>query len=252
MELTTAQQIALAKWAKIRPKLAQVKKSDSQEEIENKQKTNKSFLDQSEKDNGLSDLTTLEIVNKMASDAFEVRKYTQAEALYKRLFVSTQETYTPCSEKVAVVLKVVANVAVRRGQLLEATETLRRVREIRLNLGLKPGDTPIVELTKQIIHLCVSKRLYDDALIEVDGIISASQDKLGPMHDETLRWKEIKANMWRQKDRHASEVAASITKDVARSRKAKRLLKAYIKRRSNDRRLRNFDNLALELELNGY
>ena len=241
MDLTDVQQRAIAKWAKIDPKLAQVKSSDSEEEIENKEKANKTILNQSEKENGLSDLITLEIVNKMASDALEVRKYKKAEALYKRLFVSTQEIYTPCSEKVAVVLKVVANVAVRRGRLLEATETLRRVKEIRLNLGLKQGDTNIVEVTEQIIDLCVSTGLYDDALIEVDEIISRLQDTLGPMHDETLRYKEIKANIWHQKgkkDQRGSEVATSITEEVARSRKAKRLLKAFIERRSNDRKFR--------------
>ena len=81
MELTKTQQSAIAEWAKLEPKLAQVKNSDSEEEIENKEKTNKFVLNQSEKDKGLSDLTTLEIVNKMASDAFEVRKYKKAEAL---------------------------------------------------------------------------------------------------------------------------------------------------------------------------
>ena len=153
----------------------------------------------------------------------------------------------------AVVLKDVAKVAVCRGRLLEATETLRRVREIRLNLGLKQDDTIVVDVTEQIVNLCVSKGLYDDALIEVDEIISPLQVKLGPMHDEILRYKEIKASIWHQKgkeDRRASEVATSINEDVARSRKAKRLLKAYIERRSKDRRFSKSEILSSQLELN--
>ena len=198
--------------------------TDSNEEIDEKQKINKGVLDQSEKDNGLSDLTTLTIVSKMASDALEVRRYQTAEALYKRLFVSIQETYTPCNEEVAAVLRDVARVAVHRGQLVEATKTFRRVREIRLKLGLEEDDLRISEITEQVISLCVSRGLYDDALQEVDKIVGPLERKLGTADSKVLQFREIEAKIWREKgrkDRRAFVIAESKTREVAREQKAK-------------------------------
>lgn len=236
MDLTNAQQKAILGCAKLESNLVRVKSSDSKEDIDRKQEINKGFLNQSEKDNGLSDLTTLTIVDKMACDALEARKYKMAEALYKRLFVSIQETYTPCNEKVAAVLRDVAEVAVYRGQWIEATKTLRRVRDIQLNLGVVQDDSRILKISEQIINLYVARGLYDDALLEVGKIIGHLERKLGTADDETLQFREIEAKIWREKgrkDKRALVIAESMTGEVARNQKQKnRPAKTYHAARS--------------------
>jgi tetratricopeptide (TPR) repeat protein len=167
-DLLEAQQDAKDESAKAKQNLARGEPSNSKKAIETKQKAMKDSLNKSEQYNGLSDSATLAVVQKIAGYAFEAREYEKAEALYKRLFVSTQ-TEAPCSEKAATVLKDMAAVAVHQGRLVEATKDLRRVRDIQRRLGL---DLEVLKVTRQIARLYESRDLYGDALQEYNEIIS--------------------------------------------------------------------------------
>ena len=227
MDLSKAEQKAKDNYAKLKPKPVRVNSSDSKKEINSKEWTNKLSLNASEKVYGLTDLTTLTVVREMASNAFQARDYEKAEELYKRLFVSTQESYTPCSVEAGAVLKDVAKVAVCQGETIEATETLRRVREIKLNLGLKEDDPEILKVTEQIGTLYEKRGLHDDALLEYDKITAHLQNVLGIMDEEMLRVRELEANVWRQKgkkSRSALKIANSKSEELSRNRKAKELL----------------------------
>ena len=180
---------------------ARVNSTDSEEEIAKKQEKIRSLLDQSEKKYGLSDLMTLTIIRNMASDALEVQQYRTAETLYKRLFVLIQEINTPCNEEVATVLGDIARIAVHRGQLIEATKTFRRVRDIQLNLGFREEDSSTLKITEQVIKLCASRGLYEDALQEVDKIVGHLEAKSGTENDKTLQFREIGEKLRREKDR---------------------------------------------------
>ena len=201
MALSDAQKKAELKQIGLASIIAPVTSTDSEEEITKKQELIRSLLDRSEKEHGLSALKTLKIVRNMASDALEVQKYRTAEALYKRLFVSIQETHTPCNGKVAAVLRDVARVAVHRGQLIEATKTFRRVRDIQLSLGLKKEDPSTLEITEQVINLCASRGLYGEALQEVDKIVGHLEAKLGTKTEKTLQFRQIGDKIRREKDR---------------------------------------------------
>ena len=226
VDLSKAEKEAKDNCAKLKPKPVRVNSSDSQKEISDKLEINKVSLNACEKVYGLADLTTLTIVRQMANDAFQARDYQKAEALYKRLFVSTQETCTPCSVEAGAVLKDVAEVAIRQGRLVEATKTLRRVREIELDIGLTEADPEILKLTEQIGNLYESRRLHDEALLEYGKIIAQLQNMSAIMDDEMLRVKELEANVWRQKgkkNRPALKIADSKSEELSQYRKAKEL-----------------------------
>lgn len=163
----------------------------------------------------------------MASDAFQARDYERAKALYKRLFVSMQEICTPCSKDAGAILKDIAEVAVRQGQRVKATETLLRVREIELSLGLKEDDPEILKVTEQIGGLYESRNLHDDALLEYGKIMTQLENISGTMGVEMLRVRELEANVWRQrgkKDRSALMIAESKRKALTQDREAKDVL----------------------------
>jgi len=197
--LIEAQQSAKESRAKMELDLAGVESSKSKENIEKrrqalrkktkkKREGMKDTLKNYEQVNGLSDPATLTMVQKLASSAFDAGEYGEADALYKRLFVSTQAN-APCSQEIANVLKDMAEVAERQGRLAEATKNLCRVREIQRIFGLKQNDPEILKVTRQIANLCNSRGLYDDALREYNEIITNLQTEPEPMDTPPTRVK---------------------------------------------------------------
>jgi tetratricopeptide (TPR) repeat protein len=211
-DLLEAQQDAKDESAKAKQNLARKEPSNSKKAIETKQKALKDSLNKSEQYNGLSDSATLAVVQKIAGYAFEVREYEKAEALYKRLFVSTQ-TEAPCSEKAATVLKDMAAVAVHQGRLVEATKNLRRVRDIQRILGLQEDDLEVLKVTRQIASLYESRDLYGDALQEYNEIINNFP---GTVSDKTQGGGDTNAGLLLQRvkrGKHALVMARSKTVD---------------------------------------
>ncbi|KAL9619076.1 MAG: hypothetical protein Q9160_006252 [Pyrenula sp. 1 TL-2023] len=201
--------------AKMEPRLAPVYSTDSKQDPGAQEGKNRKVLNECEKANGLCDPTTLEIVQEMASDAFMAQKYEKAEAFYKRLFVSMQEAYTPCSVEAAAVLEDVAKFAICQGRLVEATKTLRRIKEVQLQLSVEvdKNDPKILDINEQIASVYEARGLYDDAsdaLNECLGIINSLQYTLGILNDGTLRRKELETRLLRlkgKKDKDASLIA---------------------------------------------
>ena len=205
-------------WPKSELSLVKVHSSDSKDEIDNKRKINKELLQKSERENGLSDQTTLSAVKFIANNSVELHDYEAADALYKRLFVANQEAFSPNSAEAAATLKDIADVAIRQGRLVEATKILHRVREIQSILGLKE-DPETFNVTEQIADLCELRGLHDDALNEYGEVIKHLRDTLGESHDKTLGVMKIEAKIWRRKgkgDKRAKLIALERLKNITR------------------------------------
>jgi tetratricopeptide (TPR) repeat protein len=211
-DLLEAQQDAIDESVKAKQNLARGEPSNLKPAFETTQKSLKDSLHKSEQLNGLSDSATLAVVQKIASYAFEARDYEKAEALYKRLFVSTQ-TQAPCCEKAATVLKDMAAVAVRQGRLVEATKNLRRARDIQRILGLQDDDLEVLKVTRQIASLYESRDLYDDALQEYGEIISNFPGKIRDKMEEGGDTNTGTLLQKAKKDKHALVMARSKSVD---------------------------------------
>ena len=174
--------------------------SELKEETKTKLKPTEASLKASEKAHGLRAPRTLEIVEQKAGDAFGGHEYDRAEALYKRLLVSSLEIHTLRSKVVLKTLGRVAEVAIRRGRLVEATGILNHVREIQLE-SLKASSPKILELTERIASLYMSRGLHNQALTMLDSITGQDTES---MHHVPIRVLEMKAIILRLKGKRAN------------------------------------------------
>lgn len=237
--LIRAERSAMVEWEKLKPELIKVSPYDSEQEIFSKEEENKKCLRKSERLHGLCDFITLAIVQKMAEDALVAREYEKAEALYKRLFVSIQAAYSPCSEKAAAVLEEMAKVAIRQGRLVEATKTLYRVRDVQLKVA-DENSSGVLRVTERIVNVHVSRGMYQDALQACSKIIDSQkrlpQDASEESRDLFLEIKKLEASIWRSKgktDKDAFLKALELDKEIASSKERKSAIPNSKQKRRN-------------------
>jgi len=219
LEIEHAEERAQDKWDEMRPKLERMKSTDSVADLKSKKDNNMKCLLECERYNGLSNLATLMVVRQMADDAFETQRYEEADALYKRLFVAVQETYTPCSEKVVEVLKLMAEVGRCQYRLVEATKMLQRARTIQNDLKLDDSSPEVLDIKERMAKLYDSQGFYSEALGEIRFVIREH----GKEDLEALRLNELEEAILRhqsKKSRYARALAESKSKKISEMRKA--------------------------------
>ncbi|KUJ24266.1 uncharacterized protein LY89DRAFT_537851, partial [Mollisia scopiformis] len=145
----------------------------------------KEELSRSEKDNGLSSGSTLELINQLAQHYVEFEEYSKAEQLYKRAFVATQDHQGPLHLKTAAILQRIADVEKEQGHYAEASECLSRVEAIQ-NAVLPPGDPQTLSTRASIAILYDKQKQWQQAEGLYKRVISEREKYLDKYHEDML------------------------------------------------------------------